>query len=74
MAIKHGKMVTHCDVLPTINSHNPLNMCSREVTSQIKNISPPSPNAYGYKTYQRNDITQRVPTHKVACPLNKVFM
>ena len=32
MAIKYGKVVTLREKLPPINSHNPLNMCSREVS------------------------------------------
>ena len=32
MATKHDKVVTHGKGLPPINSHNPLNVYSREVT------------------------------------------
>ena len=32
MATKPGKKVTCCEKLPTIKSHNPLNIWSREVT------------------------------------------
>ena len=43
MTTKHSKIVTQRDDLPPINSHNPLNMCSRETTPHIKNIIfPPS--------------------------------
>ena len=37
MATKHGKVVPLCEGHPPINSHNPLNMYSFEVTRQIKN-------------------------------------
>ena len=41
MSTKLGKVVGYG--LPPINSHNPLNMCSKEVTRQSKTIiSPPS--------------------------------
>ena len=73
MAIKHGKMMTHLDGLPPINSHNPLDMCSRESRDKLKTYLHHH-NAYGHKTYQHSDITQRVPTHKFACPLNEVVM
>ena len=36
MAIKHSKMMTHIDELPPINSHNLLNMCSREPRVKLK--------------------------------------
>ena len=32
LATKHGKVVAHFMVLPPEKSHNPLNLCSREVT------------------------------------------
>ena len=41
MATKHGKMVTYRYGLSPINSHNPLNMFSREVAWQIGNIISP---------------------------------
>ena len=41
MTVKHGKVVTHHDRIPPINSHNPLKMCSEEVTRKIKNIISP---------------------------------
>ena len=48
MAMKHGKMMAHSDRFPPINSHNSLNMYSREVTWQIKNIYLHNQNAYGH--------------------------
>ena len=39
MTSKHGKIVAHHEGIPPISSHNLLNMCSREVTQQIRNIS-----------------------------------
>ena len=42
MDTKQGKMVAHRPRRPPIDSHNSFNMCSREVTGQIKNIYPPS--------------------------------
>ena len=38
MATKHENVVTQCEGLPPINSYTPLNVCSREVSGQIKNI------------------------------------
>ena len=70
MAIKHGKMETHLDGLPPIN---PLNMCSRESCNKLKTYLHHY-NDFGHKTYQHSDITQGVPTHKFACPLNEVVM
>ena len=64
MAIKHEKVVTHRDRFPSINSHNLLNMFSREVTWQVKNIISPPKKMLG--------IIHRVLTHKFACPLNEV--
>ena len=75
MATKHSKMVvTYRDGLPAINSHNPLNMDSREVMWQIKNIYLHHHNSYGHKTYQYNDITQGAPSHKFAWPLSVMIM
>ena len=34
--LKYGKMVTHLDGLSHINSHNPLNMYSRESRDKLK--------------------------------------
>ena len=41
MATKHGKVVNLHENRQTINPHNPLNMCSQEVTWQTKNIISP---------------------------------
>ena len=41
MATKHGKVVNLHENHQTINPHNPLNMCSQEVTWQTKNIISP---------------------------------
>ena len=74
MAIKHGKMLVHLDGLPPINSHNPLNMCSRECSRDKLKTYLYQQNAYGHKTYQRSDVTQGVSTHKFTYPLNEVVM
>ena len=57
-----------------INSHNPLNMCSRGVTCQIKNFDLHYHNAYGHKTYQYGDIEQGAPTSKFTWPRNEIFV
>ena len=75
MTTKHVNMGAHSDRFPPIDSHNSLNslnMCSREVTWQIKNIYVRNQNAYGQKTYQRSDIIHRAPTTKFPCPLNEI--
>ena len=74
MTTKHVKMVAYSDRFPPIDSHNSLNMCSREVTWQIKNIYLHNQNAYGQKTYQRSDITHRASTNKFLRPLNDRVM
>ena len=40
---KHGKLETFREGLPPINSHNPLNLWSGEVTLKIKTIISPLP-------------------------------
>ena len=55
---KHRKVVTLCEGLPPVNSHNHLNMCSHEVTWQIKNtVSPLS------KWLCSQDLLRGAPTH-----------
>ena len=41
LATKHGNLVALCEGISPINSHNPLNMCSQEITYLIKNIKSP---------------------------------
>ena len=65
-------MVAHHDWLLPIDSHNPLNMCSWEVMSEILFIY--HHNAYGRKTYQCSVVTQGTPTHTFICPFNEVIM
>ena len=65
-------MVTQRDALPPINSHNPLNMCLREVTRQIKALYLHHRSTYGHKIAQRSDKIEGVPTHKFTCSLSKV--
>ena len=38
MAIKFGKVVSYFKELPSIKSHNSLNMQSHEVTGQVKQV------------------------------------
>ena len=67
-----SKMLTHYKGIPPVNSYNSLSMCLREVTWQIKSISPHH-SAYCHKAYQDGDIMQWVPT-QFAWPLNEVVM
>ena len=64
MATKHGKVVTHQEGLPPINLHNLLNMCSREITQQIRNTFLLSL-GYVHKTYHCRSILQEAPIHKI---------
>ena len=51
---------------PPLNSYNTLNMCSREVTWQVKNIITfYYRNAYDCKYYQGGDILQVAPLNQV---------
>ena len=59
MATKLGRMVTHRDDLPLIDSHNPLIMCSQDI---LKSSYLHHHNAYGHKTYWRCNITRGVPS------------
>ena len=64
MAIKHGRIVTHFDELPFINSYNPLNVFSWEAMGEVKDIISPPSNAYSHRTYHPSDKTQQDPTLK----------
>ena len=50
MATKHGKVVTHCEGLPPINSYNPLNIKDKLKTYLHYH------KAYGHKAYQGGDL------------------
>ena len=65
MASKHGKVVTYQEGHPPISLHNFLNVWSREVTWQIKNLHYLNA-AYSHQTCQSGDILQETPTHKYA--------
>ena len=65
---------------PPINSHDHLNMCSREETWQIKKISSLKilqlhyHHAYGHNTYEGVGMSQGAPTHKFTWLLLEVIM
>ena len=42
MSIRHGKMVTHCEGLLSIDIYNLINMCLPGATWQTKYIMSPS--------------------------------
>ena len=66
MTSKHGKVVTHCERLPHINSNSP---CVHERScGKLKILYLHYHYAYCHKTYQDIDILQEGPTHKLDDP------
>ena len=74
MATKHGKMVTHHDGLPPINSHNSLKHVFTKGHVTLKIFYFLHHNAYVRMTYHHSEVTQGAPTQKFACPHNEVVM
>ena len=71
MVTKHGKVVTLREAIPPKHSHNHLNLCTREVTLQIK--TQYLHNTYVHKTYQGDDILWGVSTHIFAWKIWKIL-
>ena len=62
MATKHGKVVTYRESLAPINSHDPLNMPSRD---KLKTLYFSYHKAYSlYQTCQSGDIPREASNHK----------
>ena len=71
MTTKHDKVVSLREKLPPMNSHNPLNMWSRD---KLKTLYLHYRSAYGHKIYQGGDIHQGAPSQKLPQLLNEVVM
>ena len=63
MVTKHGKVVTYGGEFLLLNSHNPLNMWSRD---KLKTLFLHYCNAFGHQTYQGGESPQEVPNQKLA--------
>ena len=63
MATQNDKVVTTREGLPHINSNNPLQVCSREITRENENIKyVQHHSSYGHKIYRGGGILQGAPT------------
>lgn len=74
MVTKDGKVMTQCERLPPINSNNLLNLCSQEITWQIKHtVSPLSQDSWP-QDLSGGVIPQGAPAHNFAWTLNGLVL
>ena len=74
IATKHGMIVTHCEDLPPIKLHDPLNIWLREDKRHIENTISPLPQSLWSHNMAESWQAIRVPIQKVTWSSNHVLL